>query len=321
MKKFYLLLLFLVIFSNVAFGEENRRRSFNFGFITPVSTNGIESGRTINAVSVNLFGGYSYANEYFELGGLYNVNRTRTSGVSLAGLFSYSGCLYKSFQVSGLFNYGKTGTAFLQLAGVMNRSENVKGMQVSGLLNVADKLSGVQIGLVNIVDESDNGVSLGLINIVRKGGKMDFSLALSDAVNTSVDFRIGKDNFYTIFTGGVSYLGTPLEYTAGIGFGSGFGMKKGWSCFFEALANSFTREGSFNNEFRLNPQFRILFDKRLSRHLSLYFGPVFNAFVDDKLNDNDFPLQKSLSLFEKNGSEYKVSGWIGFNLGLRIPVL
>lgn len=317
MRIFYFAALFLCLFSEVAYGGDIKRRAFNFGFVTPVSTNGMDVMNTVNAVSLNLLGGCSYANEYFELGGFYNVNRHHTLGVSVAGLFSYSGCLDRTFQVSGLFNYGNTGTSFLQLGGIMNRSQNVRGVQIGGILNVARNLRGLQIGLVNVVEESDYGVSLGLINIVRKNGKMDLALSFSDFVNTSVDFRLGKDNFYTIFSGGLVYVSSPLEYSAGIGFGSGFRFKRGLGCYFEALVNSLTSGGNFTTEMRMNPQFRLMLDVKLNKRFSVHFGPSFNLMVKDKENPAELPFPE-ISVFESVGDKYSTNGWVGFNIGLGV---
>lgn len=319
MRILYFAALFLYLFSEVAYGGDIKRRAFNFGFVTPVSTNGMDAMNTVNAVSLNLFGGCSYANEYFELGGLYNVNRHHTSGVSVAGLFSYSGCLDRTFQVSGLFNYGKNGTSFFQLGGIMNKSLNVRGVQIGGILNVAKNLRGLQIGLVNVVEESDCGVSLGLINIIKKNGKMDLALSFSDLVNTSVDFRFGKDNFYTMFSGGLVYVSSPLEYSAGIGFGSGFRFKRGLGCYFEALVNSLTSGGNFTSEMRMNPQFRLLLNVRLNKRLSVNFGPSFNLMVRDKADSAGLPFPE-ISLFESVGDRYSTNGWVGFNIGLGISL-
>ncbi len=76
---------------------------------------------------------------------------------------------------------------------------------------MAKKVKGVQIGLINYMEDGEAGVSIGLINVAKYGGKYEFEVSFSEAVNTMFSFRIGTDRFYTMFSGGINYA-AYLEY-------------------------------------------------------------------------------------------------------------
>lgn len=67
------------------------------------------SGKIINAISLNLIGGYSAGNKIFELGGVWNASRDYTKGIQIAGLLNYSGNSDNTVQISGLGNIATSG--------------------------------------------------------------------------------------------------------------------------------------------------------------------------------------------------------------------
>ena len=77
--------LLLVLIPSDAVADE-KERLFQFGLVPPVSSNGSNSGRTVNAISVNLIGGYSAGTRIFELGSVWNASREFTKGLQLAEL-------------------------------------------------------------------------------------------------------------------------------------------------------------------------------------------------------------------------------------------
>lgn len=79
------------------------------------------------------------------------------------------------------------------------------------------------------MEDGEDGVSIGLINVAKHGGKYEFEVSFSEAVNTIFSFRIGTDRFYTIFSGGINYFFSPLEYAIGLGFGTSIDWRKNWS--------------------------------------------------------------------------------------------
>lgn len=291
-----------------------KERFFQFGLISPLGSNGVGSGRVVNTVSVNLLGGYSAGTKAFEIGGMWNADMNYTGGLQMAGLVNYTGCSRNSVQISGLANISSSGKSPFQLGGLVNVGDNVTGVQISGLVNVADRLGGVQVGLINYAEESD-GVSIGLINIVRHGGKYEFEVSFSEVINTIASFRIGTDNFYTIFSGGVHWFGTPVEYAVGLGFGTSVGWGREWSSQIEVQAFGLTSEGSFSDMSQTSiAQLRIPVCWELSRHFKIFAGPSLNfAF---RWNDDNAAVGDIVPWPVWNIGN-SVSSWLGFTAGFR----
>lgn len=61
--------LLLVLIPSDAVADD-KERLFQFGLVPPVSSNGSNSGRTVNAISVNLIGGYSAGTRISEVYGM-----------------------------------------------------------------------------------------------------------------------------------------------------------------------------------------------------------------------------------------------------------
>ena len=272
------ILLLILVPINI-FAHENER-FFQFGFIPPISSNGMNSAKNINAISFNLIGGYSAGNKIFELGGAWNASRDYTKGIQIAGLLNYSGNSDNSVQISGLGNIATSGKSPLQIGGLFNVADRVNGVQLSGLVNVAKKVKGVQIGLINYMEDGEDGVSIGLVNVAKHGGKYEFEVSFSEAVNTIFSFRLGTDRFYTIFSGGINYFFSPLEYAIGLGFGTSIDWRKSWSNQIEihAFAISHEKEITTNNNSTNNIiQMRFPFCKEFGKHFKLFAGPTLNT--------------------------------------------
>jgi hypothetical protein len=159
-------------------------------FITPLGTNGIDSHLIANKVSLNILGGYSYGNRYFELGSLYNVNLHFTEGFAAAGLFNYSGNTKNAVQLAGLLNASMDGNAGAQIGGIANIAKE-STFQLGGISNITTGITGSQIsGIVNIAKESTfqlggiSNISLGttgtqispILNIAKEVNGLQFGL-------------------------------------------------------------------------------------------------------------------------------------------------
>lgn len=365
MNKSILSLLFFSLTLLSSFAQSKTTKNFQLSLITPLGTNGTQSQSTINKVSLNLLGGYSYGNTIFELGGLYNVNTHLTKGVQLGGITNYSGKSEKSVQFAGISNIVKSGnvaTQFagvaniatgvqgiqlggvanianeikgvqlsgvtnvakevigLQVSGITNIAKTVDGVQLSGILNIADKVEGVQFGLINIAGESD-GVSLGLINIVKKNGKQEFEVSFSEALNTSVSFKLGTDKFYTIFSGGINYWDKPVQYAAGLGFGSQFNWKKGWSNQIEVMGYTLTENKSFKLDgINMLTQIKLPVSYQFAERFKVFAGPTLNMTISQYINPETGILGSSLSpysMWKNKSDKTRLNGWIGFSAGVR----
>ncbi len=170
MKKI-LLSATLLIFSSTLYAQEPKSvEDFQIAFISPISTNGMDSWQTANRYSVNLLGGLSYANEEFEFGGLYNINQMYASGFQFAGLFNLTQELDDVTQFAGLFNLSGGGETPFQFAGLFNAIADyniltVNGAQLAGVANVANFVEGAQLsGVTNATQEMSGVQASGIFN-------------------------------------------------------------------------------------------------------------------------------------------------------------
>lgn len=311
----------LICFSSMlSMAQSNQERDFQLSFIAPFGTNGTQSHLTTNKVSVNLLGGYSYGNTVFEFGGLYNVNTHQTKGFQFTGIANYSGNTEKAAQFAGITNIAAAGTTPFQFAGIANVADEVTGLQFAGIANVAKRVKGVQFGLFNYAEESD-GVSIGLINIVKNGGKHEFEVSFSEALNTAVSFKLGTDKFYTIFSGGINYINKPVEYAVGLGFGTHIDWKKGWGNQIEAMGYALTEKSSFETKgINMLTQLKFTVSKEFAPHFKVFIGPVVNMTISDYVNPQTGVIGSSLSpwsMWQNDSGSTRLNGWIGFTSGVR----
>ncbi len=308
-------LLFTLILATICLSlnaQTPQYRGAQVSFITPVGTNGTESQYITNGFSFNILGGYSYATEGFELGGLYNINSGHTVGAQIGGLFNMSGEV-KGVQVAGLFNKS-TDVEGVQIGGLANISEDIEGVQLSGIVNIAEDNRGLQVGLVNYAEESD-GVQLGLINIVKEGGKHEFEVGFGESLNTYVSFRLGNKYLYTIFSGGVRYFGNEgTDFAAGLGLGTQIEWEEGWANEIEGICYSITHDGEFAKNLNLLTQLRFTFSKEFSPWFKIFAGPTLNLTISDRVGGSYWAPS---AMFESQSGNSNVKGWVGFTAGVR----
>jgi len=152
---------------------------FHLSFITPMSTNGMDSWETTNKFSLNIFAGYSGGLQGFEAGGFANILKYDMKGAQMAGFSNVVLGNASGAQFSGFTNYvGKSytkGAQFSGFANVINSSSEViqasafnntvvgklKGVQIAGFTNYAQGLSGSQLaGFANINTSDVSGAQL-----------------------------------------------------------------------------------------------------------------------------------------------------------------
>lgn len=319
MKKIILSVAVICLSAISVVAQEVRERDFQVSFISPFGTNGTQSHLTTNKVSFNILGGYSYGNTAFEFGSLYNVNTNFTKGFQFAGIANYSGNTQNAAQFAGITNIAASGSTPFQFAGIANVADEVTGLQFAGIANMAKKVRGVQFGLFNYAEESD-GVSIGLINIVKNGGKQEFEIAFSEALNTAVSFKLGTDKFYTIFSGGINYINKPVEYAAGLGFGTHINWKKGWGNQIEAIGYALTEQGEFHGGINMLTQLKFTVSKEIAPHFKVFAGPVVNLTISDYVNPETEVIGSSLSpwsMWSSDNGKTRMNGWVGFTAGVR----
>lgn len=319
MKKLFVSAMAICIATCSLFAQENQKSDFQLGLASPLGTNGAKSHLTTNKVSINLLGGHSYGNTVFEFGGLYNVNTHLTQGTQFAGIVNYSGHSDKASQVAGIANIAPTGTTPCQFSGIANLTEEVTGLQFAGIVNIAKRNNGLQFGLVNYAEEAD-GLSLGLINIVKHGGKQEVEVSFSEALHTAVSFKLGTDKFYTIFSGGVNYIDTPVEYAAGLGFGTQMNWKNGWANQIEAIGYALTEDKDFPSKLNMLTQLKFTVSKELAPHFKVFAGPVVNMTISKYVDPDTDKVGCSLSpysMWSNDSKNTRLEGWVGFSAGVR----
>jgi len=130
-------------------------RPMQVTFITPMGTNGIDSWKVKNRLSINILAGYTGGLNGLELGSLANTDKGDVYGTQLAGFCNT--------------NFGKT--IGCQMAGFSNVSlKYVRGLQAAGFCNVVkDSVNGCQLaGFVNYAHDSSNVVQMaGFANVVK----------------------------------------------------------------------------------------------------------------------------------------------------------
>lgn len=146
-----------------------KTRLLQFGFVTPLSTNGFHSWDIINKFSINLLAGYAGGVDCVEFSGLGSVLKGDMTGAQFSGLGNIVLNETKGAQFSGLFNIGTGNVKAAQFSGLANiNSGKVKGFQSSGLANInADTTKGFQVaGLVNYAPGVKVTQLSGLANVV-----------------------------------------------------------------------------------------------------------------------------------------------------------
>jgi hypothetical protein len=181
----------IAVFSQV---ENGKQKGFQFTFLYPLGTNGIESPAYENKVSINVLAGVSRSEKVFTFGGLANIILQDARGLQFAGLYNhignngegllFSGLVnstngkYNGSQISGLVNRVKSDYNGIQFAGLANHvGENYNGLQFAGLMNcVRGNFLGIQLaGLTNISKNTAGAQISGLVNIAKKAKGMQFA--------------------------------------------------------------------------------------------------------------------------------------------------
>ncbi|MFH2141457.1 MAG: hypothetical protein ABIJ97_03475 [Bacteroidota bacterium] len=179
-------ILSLSAYSQTDFGNSNNIvRPVQISFISPLGTNGMESGKVANNFSLNMIAGYSGGVEGLEIGGFYNIINGDITGLQIGGFGNTAFGNTDGCQISGFSNINK---------------KNVKGLQIAGFSNiVTDSVTGAQIaGFSNIVNGSTTGLQL--------AGFSNYSKSISTGAQIAGFSNINKDNAKGIQIAGFSNI-------------------------------------------------------------------------------------------------------------------
>ncbi|MFC2136579.1 hypothetical protein ACFLTE_00240 [Bacteroidota bacterium] len=177
-----------ILFAQTVSNDNLITRPVQITFISPMGTNGIESGKVINNFSLNMFAGVSGGLNGAEIGGFSNVIKNDAIGFQVAGFSNTVLGETNAVQIAGFVNVSKNKTRGAQLAGFSNVvvadftgaqisgfsntvKQNSEGVQIAGFSNVStDELEGVQIsGFANTVKGNSKGVQVAGFSNVSTG--------------------------------------------------------------------------------------------------------------------------------------------------------
>jgi len=265
--------------------QDSAKKYVNIGFVYPISTNGLEAKSRTNYLSLNAFGGLSYAETGLcvagfgsvvldsvrgsMVAGFGNVVIGSVRGVQVAGFGNLVMGSSKGVQIAGFENVNKHA-AGVQVAGFLNKATDVH-TQVAGFMNIAHKVKGVQLaGFINIADSSDYPVAL--INIVRNG-EMSVSVSTDETLTTLASFRSGGRRLYGIVGFGYNHKGVRSLAAWEAGFGAHVVTTEKFRLNLEIVNVGLT---DFKAGDWMKSSFRVLPVYRVSHRIELFAGPSFN---------------------------------------------
>ncbi|MDR0572638.1 MAG: hypothetical protein LBG96_01165 [Tannerella sp.] len=326
MKKLVAVIALCIITNGVIFAQtgEEKQAVFQFGFVPPLSTNGLYASQYTNGASLNVLLGISKNETGFALGGianvitnnanglqiagLYNIIGNDGKGALIAGLFNTVGKNHNGLQMAGLWNRSETVTG-MQIAGLWNRAKDVAGMQIAGLVNVARHVSGIQIaGIVNIAEDSD--CPIGLINLIKNGEK-GVAITYSETGSAVVSFRSGGEITYGIIGVGYNHKSKPVfEGGVGVHINLTPWLRINQEIVSEAIGISLKgKDVTWKSGYSLLPAFRI------APHLEIFGGPGIH-YVQTR-NMYDAKLFPSHSLWKKHGASKLQQVYVGYQIGVQ----
>jgi hypothetical protein len=146
-------------------------RPVHISFITPISTNGMQSGEVTNIFSLNMIAGYSGGLQGFEVAGFSNVIKGETKGVQLAGFSNTNMGNVDGIQAAGFSNVALGEVNGFQGAGFANVArKDIRAVQIAGFSNTSGTmhLGGQFAGFSNVCIGSANGIQVaGFMNVVK----------------------------------------------------------------------------------------------------------------------------------------------------------
>ncbi len=330
--------------------------NFQFTGVYPIATHGLTSGLYRNNYSANLLIGYNGAVSKFEYGILANIVRREVQGVQFAGVTNIVGEYTRGVQFAGIANITNQEVIGAQFAGIANvangatlgmqtagavnvGTEQLDGVQLAclvnqhngtinggqiGLVNHAHKVKGFQLGLINICD-SIKGLPFGVLSICKNGyGRIE--AYYSETTRANVLIKSGVKGLYNIFQFGINFNSSNYRWTLGYGLGSTVQMSKNSTISFDLIAMHINENEAFTNKMNEQGQLRIILGLNLSKRVSLFAGPTFNASFSKYINPDGTVGSKMIpskaivyqhNIKVKDGQSIYNPFWLGLNAGIR----
>lgn len=324
--------LISILVSLASAGIAQNHTKFQVSLVPPIGTNGTKSLNYSNDYSFNLLIGINggvnkmeigglanYNNEKvsgFQLAGVSNINKGKSNGLIIAGISNINSKNSNGAIVSGIANITKKNTRGFLLSTVNITKNKFNGVQI-GAFNYAKFLKGCQLGIFNLVDSLECGTPFGLLSIV-KGGYYALEISTNDVIHANLNYKMGVEHFYTIFTVGFDrYKGKHiLKY--GTGFGSLLSIWKECKLSIEATSNQLVYDNNWRDLNLLNT-LQTNFHFHFTPQCSLFAGPSANAYITNKkIGEKYGTIDIPHNIYNHTSSKNKLFVWIGFNAGVSI---
>lgn len=199
-----------------------KNRPGQVSFFYPLGTNGLESTKYTNNVSLNLLYGINGGLNGVEIGGLVNTNLGKVTGAQWAGIANINlgetnGILFggianvikdssNSVCFAGITNViGKSATG-LHFAGISNTiNGKYIGAQFGGITNTSNgNVLGAQFaGISNVANGDVTGTQMAGINNVANGNLLGAQFGLINAAKAVTGFQLGLINIAESYEKGV----------------------------------------------------------------------------------------------------------------------
>jgi hypothetical protein len=267
----------------------------------------------LSSVSIGEFEGVS-------INGFAHISAGRAEGVQVSGFSNLVTGSMSGVQIAGFSNVALRNSDGVQVAGALNIvGGDFKGVQVSGLLNFARRVDGIQIGVFNYCD-TISGVPVGFLSFVAKGYH-PLELSTNDLNMIDLSWRTGVRSFYTFLSAGVRTQPVQEKYPWQYGYGIGTSPRLSERLWLNVeLSSHHLSPGKFAEQLSLDNRFAVLADLRITKHLSIFGGPVVHGYFDHT-NRNDLRELVGVPdrlITEDSWSTLRLSGWVGWKAGIRL---
>lgn len=338
MKKLMLLLIFTLILSAMAYGQEITKGETEYVTVpvnasllpgVSMSKNAVPGKKIVNNFNFNLLAGSAeklrgvelggLVNYYSEdvwgvqFGGLVNIVKDKTVGGQFAGIVNLNGNEFIGAQFAGIANMVPGNIKGVQIAGIANiHLGTLEGAQVAGILNITDTVeTGFQIGLLNFANEN-NGIPIGLVSYVKKDG-LRADVWGDEAMFTNVGLRSGTHRFHNILFVGKQFTDS-LSWTVGYGFGPHFTLSKSGYIEIDLICQVIGDMANWEDSSYMG-KYRLIGGWKIFDFISIYAGPTFNSF---RSNENDGSEYALWTISEDKEGDTWTRTSIGFVLGMKI---
>lgn len=342
MKTRVLIYTIIVFFAQSSFAnpvDSARVAQFHLSFITPLGTNGLDSHKTINHFSVNLFAGFSGGLEGIELGGFANGLKGDMRGVQVAGFCNNTFGNAEGAEIAGFWNYNHKNLKGIQAAGFVNCAigdvdgiqasgfaniavGEMKGVQASGFVNYASKLNGLQAGFVNFADTVESGFPVGFLSFVRDG-YFTMEIGGNESLPGTVSLKTGVKRFYNIISLGASIRNDRLLWGWGYGIGTMFPVAAKLDMSVEAVSYHLNEDNWYSGNINMLNRGGITLSYSVNSYFSVFAGSSVNVWITNVDSQGDpytYVPFDHWSWYSRTSNRTEVSIYPGLSAGIRIKM-